>query len=128
MTDAHQTLGPQDHVLLENHTDARDRHWLIRQSLCFWTACLQWPSPLLEHYPVKNIWGHLKKSLVSSRRTIKASGAAQQDEACMAFAKKVWQLRWSLLKKPGNLSVEDKQALAELENEDEGFVYSFLVD
>jgi Transposase len=34
-------------------------------------------------------------------------------------------LRWSLLKKPGNLSVEEKQALAELEREDEGFVQSF---
>src|SRR5882672_5618920 len=76
-------------------------------------------------HTVKNIWGHLKKSLLSYRRKIKASGAAKQDEACMALAKKLWQLRWSLLKKPGNLSVEDKQALAELENEDEGFVYSF---
>src|SRR4249920_3247513 len=26
-------------------------YWLIRQSLCLWTACLKWPSPLLEHYP-----------------------------------------------------------------------------
>jgi hypothetical protein len=33
-------------------------------------------------------------------------------------------LRWSLLKKPGNLSVEEKQALAALEREDEGFVQS----
>src|SRR3989442_93905 len=76
-------------------------------------------------HTVKNVWGHLKKLLLSSRRQIKASGEAKQDEACMALAKKLWTLRWSLLKKPGNLSVEDKQALAELENEDEGFVYSF---
>jgi len=34
-------------------------------------------------------------------------------------------LRWSLLKKPGNLSVEEKQALAELAREDAGFVQSF---
>jgi len=34
-------------------------------------------------------------------------------------------MRWSLLKKPGNLSAEEKQALAELEREDEGFVHSF---
>jgi len=34
-------------------------------------------------------------------------------------------LRWSLLKKPGNLSVEEKQAIAELEREDTGFVHSF---
>ena len=43
----------------------------------------------------------------------------------MALAKKVWQLRWSLLKKPSNLSVEEKQAIAELEREDEGFVHRF---
>jgi hypothetical protein len=34
-------------------------------------------------------------------------------------------LRWSLLKKPGNVSVEEKHAIAELEREDSGFVHSF---
>jgi Transposase len=76
-------------------------------------------------HPVKNVWGHLKKSLLSYRRQVKASGEAQQDEACLALAKKLWNMRWSLLKKPGNLSAEEKQALAELEREDEGFVHSF---
>src|SRR5919206_2583197 len=76
-------------------------------------------------HTVKNIWGHLKKSLLSYRRQVKASGEAQQDEACLALAKKLWKMRWSLLKKPGTLSVEDKQALAELEREDEGFGHSF---
>ena len=76
-------------------------------------------------HTVKNVWGHLKKSLLSYRRQIKASGEAQQDEACLALAKKLWKMRWSLLKKPGNLSAEEKQALAELEREDEGFVHSF---
>jgi hypothetical protein len=76
-------------------------------------------------HTVKNVWGHLKKSLLSYRRQIKASGEAQQDEACLALAKKLWKMRWSLLKKPGNLSAEDQQALAELEHEDEGFVHSF---
>jgi len=76
-------------------------------------------------HTVKNIWGHLKKSLLSYRRKIKASGEAQQNEACMALAKKLWTLRWSLLKKPSNVSVEDKQAIAELESEDEGFVSRF---
>jgi hypothetical protein len=37
----------------------------------------------------------------------------------------LWQLRWSLLKKPTNLSAEEKQAIAELEREDKGFVHSF---
>ena len=34
-------------------------------------------------------------------------------------------MRWSLLKKPTNVSAEEKQAIAELEREDEGFVHSF---
>jgi Transposase len=76
-------------------------------------------------HTVKNVWGHLKKSLLSYRRQVKASGEAQQDEACLALAKKLWHMRWSLLKKPGNLSAEEKQALAELEREDEGFVHNF---
>ena len=74
---------------------------------------------------MKNIWGHLKKSLLSYRRQIKSRGEEKKDEAGIALAKKLWKLRWSLLKKPSNLSVEDKQAMAELESEDEGFVHSF---
>ena len=76
-------------------------------------------------HTVKNIWGHLKKSLLSYRRQIKSRGEEKKDEACLALAKKLWQWRWSLLKKPSNLSVEDKQAIAELESEDEGFVHRF---
>jgi hypothetical protein len=76
-------------------------------------------------HTVKNIWGHLKKSLLSYRRQVKASGAENNDEQLMALAKKLWTLRWSLLKKPGNLSVEEKQAIAELASEDEGFVHHF---
>jgi hypothetical protein len=76
-------------------------------------------------HTVKNIWGHLKKSLLSYRRQLKASGEAQQDEACLALAKKLWTWRWSLLKKPSHLSAEEKQAIAELESEDAGFVHSF---
>ena len=34
-------------------------------------------------------------------------------------------MRWSLLKKPSNVSVEEKQAIAELARADEGFVHSF---
>jgi hypothetical protein len=34
-------------------------------------------------------------------------------------------MRWSLLKKPSNLSVEEKQAILELESEDGGFVHRF---
>jgi hypothetical protein len=76
-------------------------------------------------HTVKNIWGHLKKSLLSYRRKIKAHGEAHHDEQVMERAKTLWKLRWSLLKKPANLSLEEKQALAALESEDAGFVQSF---
>jgi hypothetical protein len=76
-------------------------------------------------HTVKNIWSHLKKSLLSYRRQIKASGAATNDEQLLALAKQLWQWRWSLLKKPANLSREEKQAMAELAREDAGFVHSF---
>jgi len=76
-------------------------------------------------HTVKNIWGHLKKALLSYRRKIKARGEAQHDQDCVELAQTLWKLRWSLLKKPANFSVEEKQAIAALEREDEGFVRSF---
>src|SRR5215813_86038 len=76
-------------------------------------------------HTVKNIWGHLKKALLSYRRKVKASGEAKNDEGGIALAKTLWKLRWSLLKKPTNLSAEEKQAIAELERADEGFVHRF---
>jgi hypothetical protein len=76
-------------------------------------------------HTVKNIWGHLKKSLLSYRRKVKASGTEQNDAQLLAVAKQLWQLRWSLLKKPANLSGEEKQVMAALEREDAGFVHRF---
>jgi hypothetical protein len=76
-------------------------------------------------HTVKNIWGHLKKSLLSYRRKVKASGTEQNNAQLMAVAKQLWKLRWSLLKKPANLSGEEKQAIAVLEREDAGFVHRF---
>jgi hypothetical protein len=76
-------------------------------------------------HTVKNIWGHLKKSLLSYRRNIKAKGEEETDDKVIEQAKTLWKLRWSLLKKPGNLSVEEKQAIAALESEDTRFVQSF---
>ena len=43
----------------------------------------------------------------------------------MEQAKTLWQLRWSLLKKPANVSSEEKQAIAALDSEDAGFVHRF---
>src|SRR5919201_4846378 len=51
-----------------------------------------WPQARFQadHFQtVKNIWGHLKKALLSYRRKVKASGEAQQNEASMALAKKL---------------------------------------
>src|SRR5262247_514876 len=76
-------------------------------------------------HTVKNIWGHLKKSLLSYRRKVKASGTEKNDEQLRAVAKQLWKLRWSLLKKPANISGEEKQAIAVLEREDAGFVHRF---
>src|ERR671931_462024 len=76
-------------------------------------------------HTVKNIWGHLKKALLAYCRKVKASGEAQQHEASIALAKKLWTWRWSLLKKPSNLSGEEKQAITGLESADEGFVHRF---
>jgi transposase len=76
-------------------------------------------------HTVKNIWGQLKKALLAYRRQLKASGEAQNDQDCVELAKMLWQWRWSLLKKPTNLSAEEKQVIAELERADKGFVHSF---
>src|SRR5438876_972223 len=40
-------------------------------------------------------------------------------------AKQLWKWRWSLLKKPANMSGEEKQAMAALAREDAGFVHRF---
>jgi hypothetical protein len=76
-------------------------------------------------HTVKNIWGHLKKSLLSYRRKIKTRGEEKKDEALLGLAQKLWKCRWSLLKKPAHLSGKEQQATAELESADAGFVHSF---
>jgi len=76
-------------------------------------------------HTVKNLWGHLKKALLSYRRKMKAHGEAKHDQDCLEPAKTLWKWRWSLLKKPSNVSAEEQQAIAELEKVDEGFVHRF---
>ena len=76
-------------------------------------------------HTVKNIWKHLKKSLLSYRRKIASCGEAQKDEDLTQLAKQLWKMRWSLLKKPVNLSTEERKAIDALEKADEGFVKSF---
>jgi hypothetical protein len=79
----------------------------------------RWPADHCQ--TVKHSWGHLQKSLLSSRRQIKARGAEHKDEHLLACAKQLWTWCWRLLKKPGNVSVAETPALAEREREDEGW-------
>jgi hypothetical protein len=84
---------------------------------------VRWPA---DHgHTVKHIWGHLKKSLGSYRRNIKAKGEENTDETVREQAKTLWQLRWSLLKKPGNVAGEETPSMAELAREETGFVHRF---
>ena len=41
------------------------------------------------------------------------------------MAKQLWKLRWILLKKPGNISPEEKEAITAPERDDEGFIQRF---
>ena len=74
-------------------------------------------------HTVKKVWGHRKKSRLSSRRTVTAQGENQNEAQVMARAKRLWTLRWSLLKKPANLSGEETPAIAALESEEAGVVH-----
>ncbi len=76
-------------------------------------------------HTVKNIWEKRKKSLFSSRRHMKASGEKTNDASVLERAKTLWELRWTLLTKPTNVSAEEKQAIADLEKDDDGFVRRF---
>jgi hypothetical protein len=76
-------------------------------------------------HTVKNIWETRKKSLFSYRRHMKASGEKTNDASVLERAKTLWELRWTLLKKPTNVSAEEKQAIADLEKDDDGFVRRF---
>lgn len=76
-------------------------------------------------HTVKNIWKHLKKGLLEYRREIKKEGKEKKDEKLLNLASKLWKLRWSLLKKPGNLSNEERDEIKDLEKEDKGFVIKF---
>src|SRR5262249_43400538 len=51
LTDAHETLGPQDHLLFKNDPDARRRPWLVCQSLCLWTGSVNMVISTFETLP-----------------------------------------------------------------------------
>lgn len=81
-------------------------------------------------HTIKNIWKHLKKGLLQFRRDKKAciekTKNSDEKEKLEEFAKKLWEYRWILLKKPCNLSSDEKSSIQKLENIDtDGFIIKF---
>lgn len=74
-------------------------------------------------HTVKNLWGHLKKSFLKFRRGVKkeSSNTENEFEKIMfeEFAKKLWELRWIFLKKPDNLTEDEKIEIKKLESYDD---------
>ena len=76
-------------------------------------------------HTAKNIWKHLKKSLLSYRRGVKSEGEEKKDDELLDFASELWKLRWILLKKPSNLSDKEKEKILDIEKKDSGFIKKF---
>jgi len=79
-------------------------------------------------HTIKNIWKHLKNAFYSFRRTIKDQNNCSDkfDVSIDALALKLWDIRWIILKKPENLTLEEKNQIKELEAIDtNGFVKNF---
>ncbi len=76
-------------------------------------------------HTVKNIWKHLKKAFLGYRRNLKKTGEEQKDENLLSLAKTLWKMRWTILKKPSNLSQEEKQMIDALEKLNGGFIFRF---
>ena len=81
-------------------------------------------------HAVKNIWKHLKKAYLSFRREVKEKAAKykskKKKQNIEELAKQLWDLRWTILKKPENLTKEEKKKIRALEViEQDGFVKNF---
>ncbi len=139
--DAHDRILITHEAASENGTDARQflqhcKDLGLHVTAAFSDDAQRFTAAIKAVYPqarlqadhvhtVTHIWGHLKKALFSYRRQVKASGEDNNDERLLALAKQLWQWRWILLKKPANMSPEEKQAITALERDDEGFVHRF---
>lgn len=75
-------------------------------------------------HTTKNIWKYLKKSLLEHRRKVKENGENENNDQLISIAKKMWKLRWTLLKKPSSLSEDEKTSIEELEKNDQ-FISKF---
>ena len=76
-------------------------------------------------HTAKNIWKHLKKALPGYRKEMKKAGEKEKNAELTGIASELWKLRWTLLKKPSNLSEEERMRIAELEGKDTGFIKNF---
>ncbi len=76
-------------------------------------------------HTVKTIWGHLKKALSEYRKDSKSVGGKTDDEEMIKTAFRLWELRWSLLKKPSNLIEQERKQIEALEKTDSGFISEF---
>ena len=76
-------------------------------------------------HTAKNIWKYLKKALLGYRREVKASGEKENNAQLTDIASELWKLRWILLKKPSNLSKEEREQIEQIEKRDAGFIKKF---
>ena len=76
-------------------------------------------------HTVKTVWGHLRTALSAYRKSLKSEGTETGNTEMTETASKLWKIRWSLLKKPSNLSEEEKQGIEEPEKTDSGFISEF---
>ncbi|WP_169743001.1 hypothetical protein [Desulfobacter vibrioformis] len=63
-----------------------------------------------------------KKCLLEYRRNLKAEDKKNKDKDMLEFASEFWKLRWILLKKPSNLTENEREKIEALEKRDSGFI------
>jgi len=76
-------------------------------------------------HTAKNIWKYLKKALLEYRREVRATGEKENNPELIEIASELWKLRWVLLKKPLNLSAEEREQTEQMEKKDTGFIKKF---
>jgi polyhydroxyalkanoate synthesis regulator phasin len=72
-------------------------------------------------HTIKNIWKNLKKAYLDFRREIKKdanTGNTKENDHLEELAKKLWDLRWTFLKKPENVSAEEIEELKKVQKLD----------
>ena len=81
-------------------------------------------------HTVKNIWKHLKKSVLMYRQGVKEkiikTNTDEENKKLEEFSSKLWDIRWILLKKPCNLTKKERKSVRQIEGQDkEGFIKRF---